>query len=225
MTDESYRERHHDEPTDDELTAADVDPVPPLPAAVAEVLANLELSEIMIRALAERYGHSGGRYEQGEYLARNKGTIRELDEVLNGPTGPPGVRIDGLGDGLVPGYHAMTFSGVEFPLGAVQPVIRFRYAGRLADDAMSLDDLRKRLHSGETTPSEAQAEVMRAYPPELHDGPSLASQAEAVNVRKLARVIAVMMRNGYFSAPMIGMPLDPGSEEGWDSQVEKWLRS
>lgn len=42
---------------------------------------------------------------------------------------------------------------------------------------------------------------------------------------KLARVIAELLRQRVITPAMIGMPLRPGDEAGWNAQVEEWLRS
>lgn len=45
------------------------------------------------------------------------------------------IRIDGLPGQLPSGTYAVAFSGMEYPAGAGRPVLRFRYAGELNDDA------------------------------------------------------------------------------------------
>lgn len=178
------------------------------------------------------------------------------------------IRIDGLPGQLQPGHHAVTFSDMEYSKGAGRPVIRFRYAGRLADDARIMHQIEQvqredeaagapaggwllppaelpavyRTRSGkivtEAMIEEWVAEAERGYdldqliPRRDHTSPPQPAQqvpdlyqvstVETINVSKLARVIAALLRKGVLDADDLGV--DYGAEGGWPG-IERWLRA
>jgi hypothetical protein len=91
-----------------------------------------------------------------------------------------------------------------------------------AEAGYDVSQLRERVRRGETTPTEAQAEVMR-HVPDLYMAQQ-PHQAEVLNVSKLARVIVVLIHTGVITPESIG--LVPGPDFGsMTPGVEDWLRS
>jgi hypothetical protein len=185
-------------------------------------------------------------------------------------TARPVVEVSGLPRDLPAGHYAMTFSGMEYPL-AGPPTLKFRYAGKLADDATVMTPRVYRTKTGkivtdemiegwaeeaergyELTPDEQQrlsgamavtrqqAEAegwlppreeernrwpimdLSQQPPDLYQ----VSITEVLNVSKLARVIAELLRTKAISAAAIGLSMKPeDAGTSWNELVEGWLRS
>lgn len=105
--------------------------------------------------------------------------------------------IDGLPDGdLLPGEYAMRFSGyAEHPEGG-EPVLRFAFiAGPAAQEQPQ----------GTTWP------IMEF------------SEARTIDAKRLARVIAQLIRAKVIKAKQIGLKLD--NDRSWNDQIEDWLTS
>ena len=182
------------------------------------------------------------------------------------------IKVDGLPGQLPPGRYAVSFSGMEYSVGAARPVLRFRYQGRLADSAFTPYERPEPERTGSPRVIEqAEAEGWLMPPAELpavyrtksgkvitdamieewvaeaergydldqliprrdHTSPPQPAQqvpdlyqvstVETLNVSKLARVIAELLRRGVIDARAIGVPLN--HSDGWGQQVEDWLRS
>jgi hypothetical protein len=135
-----------------------------------------------------------------------------------------------------------------FRTAASQPVVPFDSGGVLPpapEDERSLDDLRRQLHEGDITPSEAQrivmdrklteadaSQILAAARDEIYGdrlllppAPDLyqVSQVEVINVSRLARVIAELLRKDAISGQAIGISVDYEGDVA--ASVERWLRS
>jgi hypothetical protein len=231
-SDETYRERHGDEPTD---------------------LASARHCEIRIDGLP-------GQLPAGEYRM----TLTGMEYPV---AGRPVLRFRYVGSEheLTPPEQqrldtAMAQTQAEAEGWLPPPLYRTR-SGKIITEAMierwaaeaeagyDISQLRERVRRGQTTPTEAQAEVMRQVlgddrPQPVPEPPAWATadaernerefpdlymaqqphQVEVLNVSKLARVIVVLIHAGVITSESIG--LVPGPDFGsMTPGVEDWLRS
>jgi hypothetical protein len=199
---ETYRERHGDEPTGSPYFVTEIEGLPP----------HLPPGEYRMTFSGYAEYPVGGR---PVLRFRYAGSEHDL-------TPPEQQRLD----------TAMAQTQAEAEGWLPPPLYRTR-SGKIITEAMiegwaaeaeagyDVSQLRERVRRGETTPTEAQAEVMR-HVPDLYMAQQ-PHQAEVLNVTKLARVIVVLIHAGVIEPASIG--LVPDEDSHLTPGVEDWLRS
>jgi hypothetical protein len=227
---ETYRERHGDEPTGSPYFVTEIEGLPP----------HLPPGEYRMTFSGYAEYPVGGR---PVLRFRYAGSEHDL-------TPPEQQRLD----------TAMAQTQAEAEGWLPPPLYRTK-SGKIITEAMiegwaaeaeagyDISQLRERVRRGQTTPTEAQAEVMRQVlgddrPQPVPEPPAWATadaernerefpdlymaqqphQVEVLNVSKLARVIVVLIHTGVITPESIG--LVPGPDFGsMTPGVEDWLRS
>jgi hypothetical protein len=231
---ETYRERHGDEPTGSPYFVTEIEGLPP----------HLPPGEYRMTFSGYAEYPVGGR---PVLRFRYAGSEHEL-------TPPEQQRLD----------TAMAQTQAEAEGWLPPPLYRTR-SGKIITEAMiegwaaeaeagyDISQLRERVRRGETTPTEAQAEVMERIvgdtrpqpePPGWQPVPQppawavwsdaernaaefpdlyQVGAAEVLNVSKLARVIVVLIHAGVIEPASIGLVPDP--DTNLTPGVEDWLRS
>ena len=186
----SYEERHGTEPTGD----TGCEGLVPDPEAVEQ-----DLADHGIEPDPDPFGR---RRREAEDVA----SARHVE-----------IKIDGLPGQLQPGHHAMTFSDMEYRAGSNRPVLRFRYAGRLADDARIMHQIEQ----VQRPPAEqAEAEGWLLPPAELPE--VYRTRSGKIVTEAMIEAWVAEAERGYDFAPP--MPQRQGLWHRREEEANQWPR-
>jgi hypothetical protein len=156
------------------------------------------------------------------------------------------IKIDGLPGQLPAGQYAVTFSGMEYSVGASRPVIRFRYAGELNDDATVKQPAAEQAEAEDwLLPPAELPEVYRTKDGRIITDAMIegwAAEAEAGydpdKFRERLSGIQILQGAAYKSAQRLSRDLETrdlatqifkegeaGIPAGWQAETEGWLPS
>jgi hypothetical protein len=229
-SDETYRERHGDEPTGSPYFVTEIEGLPPhLPPGEYRMTFSGYAEYPVGGRPVLRFRYAGSEHDL------TPPEQQRLDTAM--------AQTQAEAEGWLPPPLYRTKSGKIITEAMIE-----RWAAE-AEAGYDISQLRERVRRGQTTPTEAQAEVMRQVlgddrPQPVPEPPAWATadaernerefpdlymaqqphQVEVLNVSKLARVIVVLIHTGVITPESIG--LVPGPDFGsMTPGVEDWLRS